>query len=230
MKQKKAVMILLVIFAIVGIIFAILGGRLLQSAIKLQKTAIKTEAVITDIETKRDSDGDITHTVYVEFDANGETYYGKSNFYHSGMHIGEKTTVYYNPKDPNHFTGSGNIFGSVMFVIIGSIFVAIGFGGLLNGVCKTNTKKKLRENGEKIYADFDHVEVNDMFEMNGKNPFVVICQYIHPNGENMEFKSENLWENPTEKIEQNDIKKFPVYVDLENPKKYYLSLEEITTK
>ena len=64
MKQKNVVMILFIIFAIIGIIFAILGGRLLQSAIKLKRTAIKTEAVITDIETKRDSDGDITHTVY----------------------------------------------------------------------------------------------------------------------------------------------------------------------
>lgn len=230
MKQKNVVMILFIIFAIIGIIFAILGGRLLQSAIKLKRTAIKTEAVITDIETKRDSDGDTSYTVYVEFEANGEEYHGKSDFYHSGMYVGGTTTVYYNPEDPNHFKGSGNIFGSVMFVIIGSIFVAIGFGGLLNGVCKTNTKKKLIENGEKIYADFDHVEVNEMFEMNGKNPFVVICQYIHPNGENMEFKSENLWEDPTEKIEQNNITKFPVYVDLENPKKYYLSLEEITKK
>ena len=45
-------------------------------------------------------------------------------------------------------------------------------------------------------------------------------------GEVRTFKSENLWDNPEYIIKERNITTFPVYIDINNRKKYYLSLEE----
>ena len=67
--------------------------------------------------------------------------------------------------------------------------------------------------------------VKEVFRYNGRNPYQIICK--SDNLEISEYVSENIWCNPETIIKERNITSFPVYLDPENPKKYYLSTEEI---
>ena len=84
------------------------------------------------------------------------------------------------------------------------------------------------ETGDKIYADFKEVTINYSYSVNTRHPYIIICTGKDSvTGEVRTFKSENLWDNPEYIIKERNITTFPVYIDINNRKKYYLSLEEI---
>ncbi len=42
------------------------------------------------------------------------------------------------------------------------------------------------------------------------------------------FKSRNIWSNPEDIIEEKNIKQFPVYIDKNNKKKYFVDIDILT--
>ena len=51
------------------------------------------------------------------------------------------------------------------------------------------------------------------------NPYFIVCKYVEANGKEYLFKSKSLLYNPSALITEKQLK---VYVDLKNPKKYYV--------
>lgn len=221
MKEMKGLFIL---FAVIGIGLLIGGVALLMNTIDFRKNAIEAEAVITDIDRHFNTDGETEYEVYVEFKVNGTTYGGRLGYYSSGMRVGGKTKIYYDPSNPNRFRNSSNLFPIIMF-IIGIGFSIPSISMLFNLKNKAKSKKNLLEYGTRIYANFEEVRKNTCFEYNGRNPYLIICQSNNP--EVKEYVSDNIWRNPESIIKERNITAFPVYIDPENPKKYYLSTEEI---
>lgn len=89
-------------------------------------------------------------------------------------------------------------------------------------------KEKLIANGKYIYADIVDIDVNvyqkvqiDCISM---NPYFIVCKYVEANGKEHLFKSKSLLYNPSALITENQLK---VYVDLKNPKKYYVDTSSI---
>lgn len=134
-------------------------------------------------------------------------------------------SIYFAPQ--NYIKG---ILGTIICLFFGIIFVLVSFSMLFGNVTVVGPKRRLVVNKTKIYADFDRIEMNTSTKVNGKHPYVVFCCGQIPDGEEMEFKSENIWYDPTRKIEDRGIKKIPVYVNPNRPKKYYVSLEELEGK
>lgn len=134
-------------------------------------------------------------------------------------------SIYFAPQ--NYIKG---ILGTIICLFFGIIFVLVSFSMLFGNVTVVGPKRRLVVNKTKIYADFDRIEMNTSTKVNGKHPYVVFCCGQIPDGEVMEFKSENIWYDPTRKIEDRGIKKIPVYVNPNRPKKYYVSLEELEGK
>ncbi len=75
MKDKnKAVSIVFCIFAIVGTLLVGIGIILLLSGGRFRQRAVEVDAVINEIQSYRDSDGDYCHRVYVNYTYGGKEY------------------------------------------------------------------------------------------------------------------------------------------------------------
>ena len=114
------------ILAVVGFIFFIVGIILLVSSIRFQEEAVEVSAEITQIESYRDIDGDISHRVYVTYSYGGKTYENVNlQEYSSGMYEGKEITLLVQPDDLY------NVSTGLINILIGGIFVGIGFIFLL---------------------------------------------------------------------------------------------------
>ena len=90
------------------IIFAVIGILLLAGAVgfyvkntKFKNNAVEITGKIVDIQSYRDSDDDLNHSVYVSYSLDGEEYNNVPlNFYSSSMYVGQSITLYCDPKHP----------------------------------------------------------------------------------------------------------------------------------
>ena len=103
------------------------------------------------------------------------------------------------------------------FLILGTVFL-----------CVSAAKKKkianLLENGRKINAKFNCVDINYAVKINHAHPYVVRCQYVDSIGVVHVFSSGILRFDPTEFLQDKEI---PVYVDENNYKRYYMDLDSV---
>ena len=91
MKKNKTEYFVFGIFALVGTIFVIAGIFWMISGIRFRENAAEVMAVISEIDTYRDSDGDTNHKVYVNYSYDGNTYNDiPLGEYSSGMYEGKE--------------------------------------------------------------------------------------------------------------------------------------------
>lgn len=226
-KPKDPAKLIFVIFFLFGSLFFLVGCFLAVSDVMFRQTAVSAPAVITDIITQRDSDGDETHDVYVTFKVNGETHHSKLGYYDSSMYVGGPATVWYRPENPSGFRSSGGLPVGLMFAGMGAIFALIGLIPLIIKRRKKVQTRWLLANGRRINAELTDVYRNNSYTVNGKSPYKIVCQWIAPDGKLHEFESENLWTNPAYLLEKRQITRFPVYLDSNNFRKYYLDVWSI---
>lgn len=139
---------------------------------------------------------------------------------------GSTKTVYYDRNNSTIINSASFSRDSIIMSVFGIPFCAIGLGTIFHKLNKASEKKKLLETGDKIYADFKELKINYSYIFNDSNVYNIICTgKDNVTGEVRTFKSENLWDYPEYIIKRN-ITTFPVYIDVTNRKKYYLSLEE----
>ena len=216
------------IFAIVGALIILGGFKLQDVTTKFLEIAQTTNAQITDIDVYHDSDGDSHHTIYVEFDVDNKEYAGTLNEYNSGMYIGKEITVYYDPQNPNNFKSSGSKYAGYFVSGFGAIFFLVGIIPLGVMAKKSSNSKKLKETGTLIEAQIDNVYLNTNYTVNGRHPYRLSAHAQLPNSEKIyTFESENVWGNLQAVIDTHKFEKVNVYINLDNPKKYYVDLEEI---
>lgn len=103
------------LFFVIGVILIIVGVRMKVQ----QETWDEAYAIITDIDTYRDSNDDICHNVYVDYNYKGSQYSGELDSYKSGWGRGTEVKIKVNPENPNKISYGGTW---LLFVIGGSIF------------------------------------------------------------------------------------------------------------
>ena len=98
--RKNPAKIVWIIFACIGIAFVILGF-VIGNAMKIpEEDQVETTAVITEINRRRDSDGDTTYDVWVEYEVKGKTYEQEIDTYVSSYKVGKEIEVIYDKNDP----------------------------------------------------------------------------------------------------------------------------------
>lgn len=229
MKNKNAIVnIVFWIFAVIGIIFFIVGIIWLVSGSRFKQNAVEVSAVIQEIKSYRDSDGDIRHSVYVNYSYNGQ-YYEAVNLseYSSSMYVGKEITIMIDPDNPGkNMTNLGLYLGPAIFVGIGVIFACVGIFPLAGIGRKAAMRKKLIASGQYIYATVESIQCNEGYNLNGQHPFNVYCIYKDEYKDIVyRFKSDNIWTNPEYVIQPgSEIK---VFVDRQNYKNYHVDVEGI---
>lgn len=123
------------IFGGFGLIFVCVGAGILMNELAFGRTAQKAEGVVVDL-VSRTTTGKRRSTVYapaVEFPVNGKTVRFVSSTASSPPEheVGERVPVLYDPSRPENAeidTWMARFFLPTVFLILGSIFTAIGGG------------------------------------------------------------------------------------------------------
>ena len=72
--KKNPLLFIWGIFAILGIVFIIIG-LVAGNIVSIKKeNRVKTQAIITEIDRKRDADGDTSYNVWVQYEVQGKLY------------------------------------------------------------------------------------------------------------------------------------------------------------
>jgi len=226
MKQDKALKILEIVFGIVGVIMLVVGIIIFTSGITKKNTYKTTEAVISSIESYRDSDGDRHYTVYVTYRVPGTSQLHETSigYYSSSMDEGETIEVMYNPENPKEIVAlNGYWIAAGILTLMGVVFGSVAAVMLITEVRKNIKMKNLLASGQYIMAKIDSINLNVNYSVNGRHPYNIICNYYDDYKDvTYIYKSDNLWFDPEEIISSRGIEELKVYVDRTNPKKYYV--------
>ena len=226
MKENKIESLIWIIFAIVGAIFVIIGLTVMKNKLNYENK-VDTKGTITEISSYRDSTGDEEHEVYVSYTVGGRRNRAKLNGYSSSFYEGKEIDIYYDKDNPNNIGVKS--LDKLFLIFLGIIFVIIGVSGIVIKIKNDIKEKSLKENGELIYADYIETALNTLYEVNGRHPYNIICEWNNPlDGKRYVFKSRNIWKDPESTIEERNIKQFPVYINRDNMKKYAIDIEVLT--
>jgi hypothetical protein len=183
------------------------------------------------------ADGVVIENVYHHSSRGSGTYYPRVSFRTaSGQDLiletgfgtrppsyraGERVQVFYDPGNPAHF--SINSFWSLWFVpiLFGGMGVVFSSIGWIPFAWQRRVRRRddwLRANGQRIFADFECIELNTRVRMNGQYPWRIVCQWLDPASNQVRvYRSQNLWYDPARYITGKTME---VMVDPANPKRY----------
>lgn len=216
MNGEKTLKFLWGTFTTIGAIIVIIGLIVFFCIYNNYKNKVDTLGIITN------AGGRTT----VSYNVEGEEHESSFSGYSSSFHLGDEIEIYYDKEDVNKI-GSKSL--DLLYLIlpgIGSVFLLIGVIGLGVLSHKKNKEKDLRENGELVYATYLETIINRNVMVNGRNPYNVIVQWNNPeDGKKYLLKSKNIYFNPERLIEERNIKMFPVYINPNKKKQYFIDVD-----
>lgn len=228
MQTNKVENLIWIIFTVIGIILILIGVFVGINIFKYDNKE-NTIGTITNISSHIDNDGDRNYEVYVTYNVDGKKYESKLNGYSSSFYEGKEIEIYYDKDNPSEIGVKSLDLVFLIFPGIGLIFFIIGGTGIIIKIKRIKFEKSLKENGEVIYANYVETIINTSYRVNRKHPYNIICEWNNPeDNKKYIFKSKNIWLNPENIIEQRNIKKFPIYVDNKNKKKYVIDIDSLT--
>ena len=111
-----------------------------------------------------------------------------------------------------------------IFLGLGIIFLIVGIT-CMTVLCRRSRNEQLVKNGFYVTARVRDIYPNERVRINGRSPFVLECHYKDPTtGTVHVFKSENIMFYPID-AKDTDIR---VYVDPQNPDRYYVDTSNLT--
>lgn len=191
-----------IIFLIVGIGFLIGTIAYYTYDKDFKSRAVEVDAIITNIEKYKDSDGDTSYRVYVSFDYAGERYKNvKLNFYYTGMEEGKTIELLCDPNNPTRISSeTSSAILIVVFLIFAVTFSGYGISGIVQNIKEKNTYKQLSSVGHTIYATVDEIVKSSGTNAKGQHSYVVRCSYMDDyNNTFYEFESDEVWRDPSDR-------------------------------
>lgn len=230
MKKTISTVFLLVgaVFFFTGALFAGIGGFFFYDNIKFKESAETCEALITEIEVYRDSDGDTYHNVFVRYEIDGHVYDEELNYYTADMSEGDVITLYYDPANPSKTVVDGGNFLFIVFIGLGSVFAIMGLCFLIKAIKDKRMVKRVIAMNCIIQAQIGDFSIDGSLMVNGRHPFVLRASAISPyDGQAYEFRSDAIWNDLRPILQAYNITKVPVYVNPQNYKEYYMDMTNI---
>lgn len=219
------------IFLVIGCIILIVAGVLSYNTWKFTKTAVKTTGKVVDMIASRSSSGSSRSTtytpvvIYIDNKDNDHRYIASFSSSPPAYEIGELVDLYYDPANPSkaQLAGWGEYLGGIIAGILGLVFTCVSGGYHIIRKVKHANNARLKESGQLVVADLIAVDINRNIHVNRRHPFFLRCEWKDPlTGQLNTFKSGFIWTDPTPLI--NNRKKIDVYIDPNNPKKYYVDI------
>lgn len=220
---------------IIKYVFALIGLGLLVAALAMAMDtrdflgrAARAQGTVIDLVSQRSSDNAVSYHPEVAFSDNQGSnvhFVSPSGSNPPSYHRGERVEVLYLPDEPekariHDFLGTW--FAPLLLGAIGLVFFTVGAGMIAAGMRKSRRRKRLLAHGRRIDTDQLRVERNTALTVNGRHPFQVVAQWQDPSNATVhEFRSDNLWFDPTQVIKGKTIH---VFMDRNNPSSYVVDL------
>ncbi|MCL1131908.1 DUF3592 domain-containing protein [Shewanella sairae] len=223
-----------ILFSIIGVCFLIGSAFSSISTFNfIKSTVIGSGEVIGLTESRTSNSSSYTYAPIVYFSDSNDIGYEFTSSISSNppsYQVGEFVEVMYLESNPNEakINGFFSLWGlALILAFLGMVFSSIGFGMLLFDILKNRKGNYLVENGLKVEAKFSSVELNYSLQVNGRNPYRIVAEWLDPESNTIYmYKSKNLWFDPTDYIRNEYIS---VYVDKAKPKKHYLDISFLPT-
>ena len=234
---KKPIFWIVSVLLLTGIFFSVMGGFLYKSTLEFKENGKKIEATIDDIDYYhyRNSTTNKTnreYDVFISYIVNGKKYNGLLRNYSPSMQVGGKVAIYYNIDNPADYISDSDDETAIIFMLIGggAILVAI-ITAIINAIISSKKKYKkqyLMQNGTRVSANIDSVDYNYSYSVNGKHPYKIKCSYKDPYTNKLYiFESKNIWFDVQSVINSGSISEVDVYMDKNDPTKYYMDIESL---
>lgn len=222
------------VMATVKYVFTLVGVGMLVGVFLIYKStsaflaeAVKAEGTVVELVQSRSSDSTTYKPVVHFINQNGQEieFMSTAGSNPPSYSKGQKVEVLYLTTEPQN-AKINDFFsiwgGAVILGGLGGVFFLIGSGIILAGSLTSRKSEYLRKNGMPVETEYQSVEENTAFSVNGRHPFRVLTQWQNPSTSELHiFKSNNLWFDPSSYIES---KKITVFIERNNPKKYFVDL------
>ena len=227
--MRKALTIIKYLFTLVGAGLLVGAFFAFNSTRTFLVDAVEAQgSVISMIRSRSSSDSSYTYRPVVRFiTRNGERVEFTSGIGSSppAYSVGEKVTVLYSPRRPNRakINSFFELWGiSAILGGMGLLFFSVGFGILLVTFRNKRKRQRLMQHGQPVQTRFVEVVHNTSYSVNGRHPYQVITQWENPmTGRVHVYKSNNLWFDPTEYVQDKPI---TVMIDKNDPDAYHVNL------
>ncbi len=216
MKEQRAEKIVGISFMSAAVLMVVIALICAMFSIKFQKESEKLTGIITELHGKG---------IEVSYTYNGRQYETYLSEYSSSMRAGDSIELYVSRDNPENVRTEMLLFlPTFILSVVGTPFLIIGAVFFLIVWRKNRKKKDLLQNGRVVEAVVTGGRINYNMRVNGRNPWKLECKYEDTcTGATYLYSSYNIWKDPLLYIGQ--IVK--VYVDRENPRKYYVDVNSL---
>lgn len=218
------------VFMPIGLTFVGIALYLADADRDLAAKGGRAEGIVIELSRYRSSEGSTLYRPIVAFrDRTGQSQQFASDVSSSspGYSEGERVAVVYDPANPADAAIDSFFerhFGSLIFGFLGSVFALVGGGILLATWRRRRIIAELRRNGHRITATVIGCERDTGLKINGRHPFRVSAQAIHPaTGKLASFLSEPIWVDLTAILKGRSV---PVLIDPASAGRHYIDLSE----
>lgn len=213
------------VFSLVGLGMLVAAFFWYSSSATFLEKAITTEGTVIDLVVNRSSDSR-TYSPVIEFlDQKGKSieFESRTGSNPPDYSRGERVEVLYVPAEPRQakINGFFSLWGGVLIVGgLGTIFFLVGAALVVVPIVKGRKDEYLKNNGHPVKTQFQRIELNESYSVNGRHPFQLVTQWQNPSTSKVHvFKSNNLWFDPTEYVSQGRI---TVFIEQDDPETYYM--------
>lgn len=223
----KTVSIIKYVFTVIGLAMFVGAFFMYSNTQNFLSEAIVTKGSVTQLIRSRSSDS-TTYRPVVEFKTQNDRvveFTSSTGSNPPSYSQGDVVEVLYQEDSPHEakINGFFSLWGGTAILGgLGSVFFIIGFGIISVSTLKDRDVKLLKKRGVPVVAKFQSVEINRSLEVNGRSPYQILAQWKNPVTSELHiFNSENLWFDPTDHINQEEI---TVLIEKDNPKKFYVDV------
>lgn len=207
-----------IIFMAIGILIFTLTFASFKNTINFTEKSIKTQAVITNIESYTENET-INHKIYIDYELNNQNYSTYITDYSFSMYEGKEITVLVNAENPTQVRYHIWL-GPCIFLFFSIAFCTFGLRDLILATKEALKQKKAKKYGKQITAKIIDIGVQTNISINNKHPQYLICEYDGLYGKQI-FKSESRMDF------YDDLIGMDITVYFVDEKIYYVDLDSI---
>lgn len=224
----RAVAIVKYLTLIVSLGLLIAAFYLYQNSSMFLEGAVTTEGTVIEL-VRSSSEDSITYRPVVQFTPQNNSamkFLSVTGSNPPAYSPGQRVEVLYDPDNPANakLKSFFSLWGAPLIVGgVGGVFFLIVMVGFFVPGLKTRSYKALKDSGLRIDTQFQGVERNLMFSVNGKHPYHVVTQWLNPSTMQVHvFKSRNVWFDPSPYINTDTI---AVFIKQDDPRKYHMDID-----
>jgi len=213
--MKKSTVLLIVMFA--GAVFISVGLLSILPVVKLKKSGLKTEGIVTGT----DFHGKGLMVATVSFKTAGDVEISSSARSHKHLDKGEIVDFWYDRNTPAKITFGDTVGYDMRAVYGGGLFFFLGLFYLLKYRREDQLKNKLVRSGMKVDAEVVAVCRNEKYNMGESAPWIIKCKW-HDNINDIDyyFISSDFTADPAQYLGGRTL--IPVFLDPSDKGKYFM--------